>query len=186
MTIKTDYVLDAIGLVCPMPVIKTKKAINEIEKGQVLEVQATDKGSKSDIKAWSERTGHQYLGTLEDGDTLKHYIRKSPSEEKDEKRFPHVIGNKELIEILKEGNIVLLDVREEAEYAFNRIEGSISIPLGELDSRMNELNKEDEIFVICRSGNRSDLAAHKLAANGFRNIKNVVPGMSAWKEGLVK
>ncbi|MBS4218675.1 sulfurtransferase TusA family protein [Bacillus sp. FJAT-49711] len=186
MNIKTDYVLDAKGLACPMPVVKTKKAINEIENGQVLEVQATDKGSKADIKVWSERMGHQYLGTLEDEDKLKHYIRKSPSEEKGEKRFPHVVDNEELKAILNEENIVLLDVREEAEYAFHHIAGSVSIPLGELDSRMNELNKEDEIFVICRSGNRSDLAAQKLSESGFVNIKNVVPGMGAWTEGKVK
>jgi TusA-related sulfurtransferase len=57
-TIKTDFVLDAKGLACPIPIVKTKKAINGLEGGQVLEVQATDKGSKADIKAWSESNGH--------------------------------------------------------------------------------------------------------------------------------
>ncbi|MBS4200887.1 sulfurtransferase TusA family protein [Bacillus sp. FJAT-49732] len=185
MNIKTDYVLDAKGLACPMPIVRTKKTINELQNGQVLEVQATDKGSTADIKAWSERTGHQYLGTLEEGKILKHYIRKSDSEERGEKKFPHVIRNEELKVILKERNIVLLDVREEAEYAFHHIEGAISIPLGELDSKMTELNKEAEIFVICRTGNRSDLAAQKLAKNGFLNVKNVIPGMSAWIEKKV-
>jgi len=183
MDIKTDYVLDAKGLACPMPIVRTKKTINELQEGQVLEVQATDKGSTADIKAWSERSGHQYIGTLEEGETLKHYIRKSSSEEKVEKKFPHVVGTAELKAILKERKVVLLDVREEAEYAFQHIEGSISIPLGDLDTRMNELNKKDEILVICRTGNRSDFAAHKLAESGFLNVKNVVPGMSAWKEG---
>ncbi|MCJ8007728.1 sulfurtransferase TusA family protein [Lederbergia wuyishanensis] len=186
MSIKTDYVLDAKGLACPMPIVRTKKAINELQNGQVLEVQATDKGSTADIKAWSERTGHQYLGTLEDGGALKHYIRKSESEEKVEKKFPHVISNEELKAILNEREIFLVDVREEAEYAFQHIKDSISIPLGELDSRMNDLNKEAEIFVICRTGNRSDLAAQKLADKGFLNVKNVVPGMSAWTEEKVK
>ncbi|HHY73424.1 MAG TPA: rhodanese-like domain-containing protein [Bacillus bacterium] len=45
---------------------------------------------------------------------------------------------------------------------------------------MNELNKEDEIFVICRAGNRSDLAARELAKNGFTKVFNVIPGMSQW------
>ena len=62
--IKTNSVLDAKGLACPMPIVRTKKAMNGLEAGEVLEVQATDKGSTADMKAWAESTGHQYLGTL--------------------------------------------------------------------------------------------------------------------------
>ena len=73
----------------------------------------------------------------------------------------------------------ILDVREEAEYAFNHIPNAISIPFGELESRLNELNKEQEIYVVCRTGNRSDVAAQKLAENWLSaNVYNVVPGMS--------
>ena len=57
--IRVDMTVDAKGLSCPMPIVKTKKAINDLQPGQVLEVQATDKGSKADIKAWAESTGHQ-------------------------------------------------------------------------------------------------------------------------------
>ncbi|HLO11976.1 MAG TPA: sulfurtransferase TusA family protein, partial [Pseudoneobacillus sp.] len=81
-SLKTDFVLDAKGLACPMPIVKTKKAMTNLEAGQVLEVQATDKGSKADIKAWAQSSGHQYLGTIEEGDVLKHYLRKSSGEEK--------------------------------------------------------------------------------------------------------
>ncbi|KPC97477.1 Sulfurtransferase TusA [Geobacillus sp. BCO2] len=55
--IKVDMTVDAKGLSCPMPIVRTKKAINELQPGQVLEVQATDKGSKADIKAWAEAQG---------------------------------------------------------------------------------------------------------------------------------
>ena len=44
--------------------------MNELEEGQVLEVQATDKGSKADLAAWAETVGHQYIGTVEEGDVL--------------------------------------------------------------------------------------------------------------------
>ena len=54
---------------------------------------------------------------------------------------------------------LILDVREAAEYAFGHIPGAKSIPMGELESRLEELNKEQEIYVICRTGKRSDLAA---------------------------
>jgi rhodanese-related sulfurtransferase/TusA-related sulfurtransferase len=179
--LKTDLMLDAKGLACPMPIVKTKKAINELQAGQVLEVQATDKGSKADLQAWSKSAGHQYLGTVEEGDVLKHYLRKSSNDEAIERKHPHVASNEELEKKLAANeNIVVLDVREAAEYAFNHIANAISIPLGELDDRLDGLNKEDEIFVICRTGNRSDFAAQKLAEKGFNHVINVVPGMSAW------
>lgn len=179
--IKVNVILDAKGLACPMPIVKTKKAMNGLEAGQVLEVLATDKGSKADLKAWAGSTGHQYLGTLEDGEVLKHYLRKSSGVDTVERKHPNVVSNEELDQKLKETNeLVIVDVRESAEYAFDHIPNAISIPLDELESRLNELNKEDALFVICRTGNRSDLASQKLAENGFTNVMNVVPGMSQW------
>ena len=56
--IKVNVSLDAKGLACPMPIVKTKKVMNELEAGQVLEVLATDKGSKADLKAWAGSGGH--------------------------------------------------------------------------------------------------------------------------------
>ncbi|MEH7438657.1 sulfurtransferase TusA family protein [Neobacillus drentensis] len=181
-SLKTDLVLDAKGLACPMPIVKTKKAMTGLEAGQVLEVLATDKGSKADIKAWAKCSGHQYLGTIEEGDVLKHYLRKSSSnEEAVERKHPHVTSNTELAAKLEANeNIVVLDVREAAEYVFNHIPNAISIPLGELDDRVNELSKDAEIFVVCRTGNRSDFAAQKLTEKGFSTVFNVVPGMSEW------
>ncbi|AZU62062.1 sulfurtransferase TusA family protein [Neobacillus mesonae] len=179
--IEANVVLDAKGLSCPMPIVKTKRAMDLLESGQVLEVQATDKGSKADIKAWADSTGNQYLGIIEEGEVLKHYLRKSSNEETNDKKHPNMINNEEFEKKLEENdNIVVLDVRETAEFAFNHIPSAISIPLGELEQRIGELNKDAEIYVICRTGNRSDLAAQKLADNGCTNVINVVPGMSQW------
>lgn len=180
--IKADVVLDAKGLACPMPIVKTKKGMNNLEAGQVLEVQATDKGSKADIKAWSESSGHQYLGTIEEGDVLKHYLRKASGEEKLEKKHPYVISNEELEQKLSSNEeLIVLDVREHAEYVFSHIPKAKSIPLDELENRLNELNPENPIFIVCRTGSRSDLAAQKLTGKGFKQVINVVPGMSGWK-----
>jgi rhodanese-related sulfurtransferase/TusA-related sulfurtransferase len=180
-SLKTDLLLDAKGLACPMPIVKTKKAMNELQAGQVLEVQATDKGSKADLEAWAKSAGHQFLGTIEQGDVLKHYLRKSSNDGTIERKHPNITSNEELEKKLDVNeNIVVLDVREAAEYAFNHIPNAISIPLGELENRLSELNTADEIYVVCRTGNRSDLAAQKLAEKGFANVINVVPGMSAW------
>jgi rhodanese-related sulfurtransferase/TusA-related sulfurtransferase len=178
--IKSDFLLDAKGLACPMPIVRTKKAMKDLEAGKVIEIQATDKGSTADLAAWAKSTGHDYLGTVEEGDVLKHYLRKASGEEKAEKKHPNVVNNEELEKKLGE-DIVIVDVREEAEYAFNHIPNAKSIPLGELENRMNELNNDAEIYVVCRTGSRSDLAAQKLTEAGFNNVWNVVPGMSEWK-----
>ncbi len=179
--LKANEVLDAKGLACPMPIVKTKKAMNGLAAGFVLEVQATDKGSKADMKAWAASTGNQYLGMVEDGDVLKHFIRKATADNIIENKHPFIVDNEELEKRLKEEKrLIVLDVREAAEYAFNHIPTAISIPLGELDERFDELNSTVDIFVICRTGSRSDLAAQKLAEIGFTKVFNVVPGMSQW------
>lgn len=188
--IKSDVTLDAKGLACPMPIVKTKKAMNTLDQGFVLEVEATDPGSEADMKAWAESAGHSYLGTIKENDVLKHYIRKATGEEQAERRHPGVIDNRDLEQLLASGTeSIVLDVRESAEFAFGHIPRAFSIPLGELDSRMAELDKNAAIYVVCRSGSRSDLAAQKLSAAGYNHVVNVLPGMSGWKgktEGIGK
>lgn len=182
--IKSDMKLDAKGLACPMPIVKTKKAIQVLEDGQVLEVVATDKGSKADLAAWAKTVGHQYIGTTEEGDVLYHYIRKCnpKASEAAEKTFEQTATNEEAIA----AGGTILDVREEAEYAFGHIPGAKSIPMGELADRIGELNKDEAIYVICRTGTRSDMVAQQLVAAGFINIYNVLPGMSGYEGELQK
>ncbi|MFP3422664.1 sulfurtransferase TusA family protein, partial [Bacillus sp. SIMBA_161] len=74
--VQTDKVLDAKGLACPMPIVKTKKAMKDLASGDVLEIQATDKGSTADLQAWAKSSGHEYIGTETEGDVLLHYLRK--------------------------------------------------------------------------------------------------------------
>lgn len=180
--IQANMQLDAKGLACPMPVVKTKKTISDLEEGQVLEVQATDKGSKADLTAWARTVGHQYLGTVEEGDVLYHYIRKGSNEPEVEKAYEHTIS----LEELESRNGFILDVREAAEYAFGHIEDAKSILMGELASRLEELNPNEEIYVICRTGNRSDLASQLLAENGFTKVYNVLQGMNEWNGKIIK
>lgn len=182
--IKVDVQLDAKGLACPMPIVKTKKAIQGLEDGQVLEVVATDKGSKADLAAWAKTVGHQYIGTTEEGDVLYHYIRKCNPEASDavEKTFEQTATNDEAIA----ADGLILDVREAAEFAFGHIPGAKSIPMGELAARMEELNKDKAIYVICRTGTRSDMAAKQLADAGFKKVYNVLPGMTGYEGELEK
>lgn len=75
--IKTEAtkVLDAKGLACPLPIVKTKKAIGELETGQV-EVHTTDKGAKNDLTAWAKSGGHELLKHEEENGVLKFWIKK--------------------------------------------------------------------------------------------------------------
>lgn len=182
--IQADVQLDAKGLACPMPIVKTKKVMNGLADGQVLEVQATDKGSKADLAAWAKTMGHQYIGTTEVGEILFHYIRKCNPEksEQAEQTFEPTISNEEIVG--RDG--IILDVREAAEYAFGHVPGAKSIPMGELEARMKELNMDKEIYVICRTGTRSDMAATVLAKAGFTKVYNVLPGMTGWTGELSK
>lgn len=72
----SDKVLDAKGLACPMPIVRTKKSIGELQSGQVLEVHATDKGAKNDLTAWAKSTGHELLGAAEENGVFKFWIKK--------------------------------------------------------------------------------------------------------------
>lgn len=69
-------VLDAKGLACPMPIVKTKKVMNELETGQVLEIHATDKGAKNDLSAWAKSGGHELIKHEVEENVLKFWIRK--------------------------------------------------------------------------------------------------------------
>ncbi|WP_298823636.1 sulfurtransferase TusA family protein [uncultured Planococcus sp.] len=71
-----DKVLDAKGLACPMPIVKTRKEMKEMESGQVLEILATDKGAKADLVAWAKSGGHELLDSQENGDVFSFWIKK--------------------------------------------------------------------------------------------------------------
>jgi len=75
--IHVDRELDAKGLLCPMPVISVKRAIKDLQRGQVIAITATDQGACRDIPAWAEQTGHKLLATDEGQGTYKFFIEKA-------------------------------------------------------------------------------------------------------------
>ena len=69
--------LDVKGQNCPMPVIKTKQAVDDLSDGETLEVVATDSGSMSDIRGWAESTaGVELVDQVEGDGVYRHYVRK--------------------------------------------------------------------------------------------------------------
>ena len=71
-----DKELDARGLSCPLPILKTKKSLNELTSGQVLKVVATDPGSIKDMQAFATQTGNPLLSTAEENKTYVFFLRK--------------------------------------------------------------------------------------------------------------
>jgi len=70
--------LDVKGLSCPMPIVKAKQAIDDLEAGDVLEVVSTDSGSMSDVEGWAAGTdGVELLEQREDDDLYIHYVEKT-------------------------------------------------------------------------------------------------------------
>ncbi|MCX6054774.1 MAG: sulfurtransferase TusA family protein [Chloroflexi bacterium] len=76
MSVTPDQTLDCSGLACPMPILKTKKAVDALEMGQVLKMIATDPGAPSDMEAWTEKTGHQLVASEKEGDKFVFYIKR--------------------------------------------------------------------------------------------------------------
>ena len=75
-TITPDEIADLKGLNCPMPVLKTKKALDNVGPGKILRVDVTDSGSKSDIPAMIKRTGNELLEMDEANGVYSFYIKK--------------------------------------------------------------------------------------------------------------
>ncbi|ATX83567.1 MULTISPECIES: sulfurtransferase TusA family protein [Bacillus amyloliquefaciens group] len=179
--VKANIVLDAKGLSCPMPIVKTKKKIKELKAGDILEIQATDKGSAADLQAWAKSSGHEYLGTETEGEVLRHFLRKEGEHSSENaSSIPEISLEAFTQKVDRDESLHILDVREIEEYEEAHIPGAVHIPLGEVEKRSNELNKNDEIYIICHSGRRSEMAAHTMKKQGFKKVINVIPGMWDW------
>jgi tRNA 2-thiouridine synthesizing protein A len=76
MNPNADRTLDCSGLACPLPVVKTSKAIKELQVGQVLKMIATDSGAPADMEAWSRQTGNELLSSSQDAGKYVFYIRR--------------------------------------------------------------------------------------------------------------
>lgn len=73
----------------------------------------------------------------------------------------------------------LVDVREPAEYRDGHVPGAVNIPMGQLNARLGEIDRDRPVHVVCASGNRSSAMTDLLTTNGFDAI-NVAGGTSAW------
>ncbi len=75
--IKVDQVLDCSGMLCPVPVVKTSKAVKAMEVGQILKMIATDPGSPPDMEAWSRQTGHELMRSMQEDGKFIFFIKRA-------------------------------------------------------------------------------------------------------------
>jgi phage shock protein E len=90
----------------------------------------------------------------------------------------------EVVEIFnkKDPDYVFVDVRQPDEWEEGVIPGSIKISLGELEDRIEELDKSKKYIMVCRSGARSNRASHILLENGFKDVSNFQGGIMTWDD----
>ena len=72
----TTTFLDAKGLACPLPIVRAKKAMKDMQVGDVLEIHTTDKGSVADLTAWAKGGNHEIKDQQQESDVFKFWIQK--------------------------------------------------------------------------------------------------------------
>jgi rhodanese-related sulfurtransferase len=94
------------------------------------------------------------------------------------------LTNEKAQQMIDSGDVTVLDVRADEEYAEGHIQESISIPFIALESRLDELDKNQAYLVVSQTGNESLQAADLLKNNGFTEIYHLKSGISAWSYPL--
>lgn len=76
-TLKPAKTVDARGTACPGPLLEAKRAMAAVPKNEILEVMSSDKGTNDDIPMWAKKTGHEYLGNIEEPGYWRLFVRRS-------------------------------------------------------------------------------------------------------------
>lgn len=111
---------------------------------------------------------------------IKQYFKKNKAKYKNSfKREYKDINYKEMCEILKNKNAILIDVRSKQEYAENHFNGAINIPLDEINKKIKSKisDKEQIIILYCQHGSRSKKAQKILQKLGYKNVYNLKEGI---------
>ena len=74
--IEFNLEVDAIGMNCPLPILRTKKALSTMQSGEVLKVKATDSGAAHDFPAFAKQTGNELLSSTTEGDVLVFFLKR--------------------------------------------------------------------------------------------------------------
>ena len=91
-----------------------------------------------------------------------------------------VVDTNSAVSLMDDDELIVLDVRNEKERSTGFINDDINIPMGELKSKLDTLDKEKNILVYCKNGTRSDHIASLLCKNEFKNVHHLKGGFNAW------
>jgi rhodanese-related sulfurtransferase len=94
------------------------------------------------------------------------------------------LSPEQLKELLDQGQLRLLDVRQAEELEIASIAGALHIPLNELPSRLGELDPAQPIAALCHHGVRSEMAGRLLERNGFTQVAHLSGGIDAWSQAI--
>jgi len=97
-------------------------------------------------------------------------------------RFPRLSAQELNAELHSNNPPKVLDVRTETEWKDKHIEGTINIPLNQLNKRLSEVPRDGELVIHCLGGYRSMIAASILGANGLSPVRDLVGGINAWTD----
>ena len=109
-------------------------------------------------------------------------VVEQPAAQPEALNLPVDINPAKTNEIRSRDDVVILDVREDWEYAEGHVPGAVWIPLGELPTRLNDIPKDKTVVAVFRSGNRSSQATSFLRGQGFDNVHNMTGGMNDWQQ----
>ena len=75
--VKANLTVDARGTACPGPLLAAKKAIGEIESGEIMEIMSADEGTKHDIPRWCDKMEHEFLGIIDEASYSRLFLKKA-------------------------------------------------------------------------------------------------------------
>ena len=91
-----------------------------------------------------------------------------------------VVDTNGAVSLMDDDDLIILDVREEKERKVGFLSNDINIPMGQLKTKMDTLDKSKNILVYCKSGTRSDRIADILSKNDFQKVSSLKGGFNAW------
>ena len=91
-----------------------------------------------------------------------------------------VVDTNGAVSLMDDDDLIILDVREEKERKVGFLSNDINIPMGQVKTKMDTLDKSKNILVYCKSGTRSDRIADILSKNDFQKVSSLKGGFNAW------
>ena len=91
-----------------------------------------------------------------------------------------VVDTNGAVSLMDDDDLIILDVREEKERKVGFLSNDINIPMGQLKTKMDTLEKSKNILVYCKNGTRSDRIADILSKNDFQKVSSLKGGFNAW------